>query len=81
MHRTTQVHNPRPGVYMQSTEQIWSAITSAVLEVGPAAGVPPSERGVGFDATRSLVLVDRDEKAIRYFIYRLGTLVWIKNAG
>lgn len=34
-------------------------------------------RGVGFDATSSLVLVDKNMKAIRYFIYRLGTLGWI----
>ena len=69
--RPSQVHNPRPGMYMQSTEQMWNALTTAVFAVKPAADETHlSVRGVGFDATSSLVLVGKDGKAIRYFIYR-----------
>ena len=47
---------------MQSTEQMWESLTSAVRALGRVDGL--SVRGVGFDATCSLVLVDKDGKAI-----------------
>ena len=65
-----QVNNPSPGVYQQSTRQIWKCVTSAVRAVVlPEAEAGKDEllvRGVGFDATCSLVLVDGAGKAIGY---------------
>ena len=69
--RCTQVNNPSPSVYQQSTRQIWKCVTSAVRAVVPEAeaeakGGQLVVRGVGFDATCSLVLVDGAGKTIGY---------------
>jgi D-ribulokinase len=51
-----------PGeVVEQSSDDIWRAVTSAVREAVEASGLPPDAvRGVGFDATCSLVVLDRN---------------------
>jgi|GEM_PF-12558 len=45
----------------QSSNDIWRAATSAVREAFEESGLPPQAvRGMGFDATCSLVVLDRD---------------------
>lgn len=48
---------PRPGHVQQSTTDIWDAVCRAVRETAAAAGTV-TVRGIGFDATCSLALVD-----------------------
>ena len=49
-----------PGdIVEQSSDDIWRAATSAVREAVEASGLPPEAvRGMGFDATCSLVALD-----------------------
>jgi D-ribulokinase len=50
-------HSPAPGHYVQSSRGIWAAVGAAVRLAMTAAGAAPSDvRGVGFDATCSLVV-------------------------
>src|SRR6202044_2458459 len=51
-----------PGdIVEQSSDNIWSAVTSAVREAVEASDLPPEAiRGMGFDATCSLVVLDRN---------------------
>ena len=51
-----------PGeIVEQSSDDIWRAVTSAVREAVEASGLPPEAvKGMGFDATCSLVALDRD---------------------
>jgi D-ribulokinase len=55
-----------PGeIVEQSSEDIWRAATSAVREAVEASGVAPADvAGMGFDATCSLVAVDRDRRPL-----------------
>src|SRR6202046_3930915 len=55
-----------PGdIVEQSSDDIWSAVTSAVREAALASGLPaPAVRGMGFDATCSLVVLDRDARPL-----------------
>ena len=55
-----------PGdIVEQSSDDIWGAVTSAVSEAVEASGLPPEAiRGMGFDATCSLVALDRDRKSV-----------------
>jgi D-ribulokinase len=55
-----------PGdIVEQSSDNIWSAVTSAVREAVEASGLPPEDvRGLGFDATCSLVALDRDARPL-----------------
>ena len=53
-------------MYQQSTDQLWKCVASAVRAVLPEEdGDELVVRGVGFDATCSLVLVDEAGKAVR----------------
>ena len=53
-----------PHLFEQSGDQIWSAITECVRHVIHDAGVAPDDvHGIGFDATCSLVVVDRSSYA------------------
>jgi D-ribulokinase len=51
-----------PGdIVEQSSDDIWRAVTLAVSEAVEASGLPPEAvRGMGFDATCSLVALDRN---------------------
>jgi D-ribulokinase len=53
-----------PGdIVEQSSDDIWSAVTSAVREAIQASGLPAQAvRGMGFDATCSLVALDRNAR-------------------
>jgi D-ribulokinase len=55
-----------PGdIVEQSSNDIWSAVTSAVQEaVEPSGLAPEAVRGMGFDATCSLVVLDRDARPL-----------------
>src|ERR1700761_3769161 len=49
----------------QSSDDIWRAATSAVREAVEASGLPPEAvRGMGFDATCSLVALDRNARPL-----------------
>jgi D-ribulokinase len=49
----------------QSSDDIWRAVTLAVNEAVEASGLPPDAvRGMGFDATCSLVALDRDARPL-----------------
>src|SRR3712207_6101358 len=50
-------HEPG-GIVEQSSNDIWRAVCTCVREVMHSAGIPPeSLRGIGFDATCSLVVL------------------------
>ena len=55
-----------PGeIVEQSSDDIWRAVTSAVREAVEASGLPPDAvGGMGFDATCSLVVLDRDGRPV-----------------
>ena len=55
-----------PGdIVEQSSDDIWGAVTSAVSEAVQASGLPPEAiRGMGFDATCSLVALDRNARPL-----------------
>ena len=55
-----------PGdIVEQSSDDIWSAVTSAVREAIQASGLPAQAvRGMGFDATCSLVVLDRNARSL-----------------
>jgi D-ribulokinase len=55
-----------PGdVVEQSSDDIWSAVTSAVREAVQASGLPAQAvRGMSFDATCSLVVLDRNARPL-----------------
>ena len=53
------VWHPRPDHIEQSSDDIWLAATAAVRDALRGSGATPSEvRGIGFDATCSLVAID-----------------------
>lgn len=49
---------PRPGFMQQSSEEIWRAVCESVREAMAASGDVGDVRGIGFDATCSLVALD-----------------------
>ena len=55
-----------PGdIVEQSSDDIWSAVASAVREAVEASGLKPEAvRGMGFDATCSLVALDRNARPL-----------------
>ena len=55
--RPLQIWRPRPNFVQQSSADIWDAVVQAVRAAMAAAG-PVAIRGIGFDATCSLVLLD-----------------------
>jgi FGGY-family pentulose kinase len=77
------VDNPQPGLYHQSTRQVWECVGSTARQA--VTGGLPNEtdlscvRGIGFDATCSLVLVDGEGKTIRYGGLSLFTLLCMVN--
>ena len=58
--REIRIWRPRPGLAQQSSADIWSAVCAVVrTALGQARdSTSPVVRGIGFDATCSLVLVD-----------------------
>lgn len=56
---------PRPDFVEQSSEDIWRAVCSTVQSVLIAANVAPGDiAGISFDATCSLVVLDREDQPL-----------------
>lgn len=59
--RDIAVHHGKGGVVEQSSRQIWGAVCASVREAVAGAAVPAGDiRGIGFDATCSLVVLGQD---------------------
>lgn len=57
--RATRTWTPQPEYFQQSSDDIWDAVCATVQEV--IQGIPPhSIKGIGFDATCSLVVLDEN---------------------
>lgn len=57
--RSIQTWNPKPGFYEQSSDEIWSACIHCIKTV--TEGIKAEFiKGIGFDATCSLVCIDKD---------------------
>ena len=60
-----EMWRPRPDFVEQSSEDIWAACRAAVAGAMARAGISSEVvRGIGFDATCSLVVLDGDDKPI-----------------
>jgi len=56
-----QMWGPHPEHVEQSSEDIWQAVCNAIRTALRTAGVAPEQvRGLGFDATCSLVVLDAE---------------------
>ncbi|ORE16903.1 Pentulose kinase [Rhizopus microsporus] len=56
-------YNPKHDIFEQSTDNIWSSITKCVRNIIKIANLSPeSVKGIGFDATCSLVALDKHGK-------------------
>jgi len=59
------IWNDRANFYEQSSDNIWTAVCSAVHSVLEQEDIAPSQvAGIGFDATCSLVVLDKDSKPL-----------------
>jgi FGGY-family pentulose kinase len=57
------MHQPRPDHAEQSGEDVWQAVGGAAKAAREAAGLPPEAvAGISFDATCSLVALDREDR-------------------
>ncbi len=65
--KDVDVHSPRAGFYMQSSEQVWDRIASCIRDAIAQAGLDDVGAivGIGFAATCSLVLVDEEGTTLR----------------
>ncbi len=60
-----QTWRPQPDFVQQSSEDIWRAVRAAVRQaLSEAEARPEDVRGVGFDATCSLVVLDRGDRHV-----------------
>src|SRR5437588_9403941 len=60
-----QTWRPHPDHVEQSSDDIWQAVCSAVRTALRTASVAPERvRGLGFDATCSLVVLDADDRPV-----------------
>ncbi|ORY86790.1 hypothetical protein BCR37DRAFT_123748 [Protomyces lactucae-debilis] len=58
--KPTQLFRSGPDIYEQSTEDIWSAICECTRRIMQESGVSPEHvKGLGFDATCSLAVLNR----------------------
>ena len=59
--KPTQLFRAGPDIYEQSTEDIWDAICDSTRRVISESGISPDTvKGVGFDATCSLAVLNKD---------------------
>lgn len=59
------IWNERPDHFEQSGEDIWNAIVTTVQSIVRASGLKPCDiNGLGFDATCSLVVLDKELKSV-----------------
>src|SRR2546421_1085253 len=60
-----QLWRPHPEHVEQSSEDIWRAVCAAVRAALKVAGAAPEQvRGIGFDATCSLVVLDAEDRPV-----------------
>ena len=57
------IHNPRKDFYLQSSKEIWNAVVKCIKAI--LREVEVEVKGIGFDATCSLVVLDKDGEGIR----------------
>ncbi|MBL8028336.1 MAG: FGGY-family carbohydrate kinase [Fibrobacteres bacterium] len=63
--REIKQHRPKEDFVEQSSNDIWSNLCSAVKEAVAKSGVIPAHiKGIGFDATCSLVALDKNNKSV-----------------
>src|SRR5206468_5231168 len=63
--RPIAMHNPEPEHAEQSSEDVWRAVAHATRTALKAAGAKPEDvRGVSFDATCSLVVLDAEDRPV-----------------
>jgi FGGY-family pentulose kinase len=63
--RAIQMWQPKPDWAEQSSDNIWDAVGQAVRQVVRESGALPEQiRGIGYDATCSLVVLDGDNQAL-----------------
>ena len=56
------MYNPCEGRYLQSSQEVWSAVEEVVRKVVEEEGLASHQvKGLGFDATCSLVVVGEEE--------------------
>jgi FGGY-family pentulose kinase len=61
--RPLALHQPRPGHAEQASTDVWQAVCGAARAAREQAGAAPEAvAGIGFDATCSLVALDRDDR-------------------
>jgi len=77
------MNRPRENHAEHSSEDIWSAVCRAVRAARAASGLPASAIGaIGFDATCSLVVRDRDGQPLTVSTSgeaRFDTIVWLDH--
>eukprot|EP01104_Vermistella_antarctica_P018474 TRINITY_DN6861_c0_g1_i1.p1 TRINITY_DN6861_c0_g1~~TRINITY_DN6861_c0_g1_i1.p1 ORF type:complete len:595 (+),score=107.94 TRINITY_DN6861_c0_g1_i1:43-1785(+) len=57
---------PKADFYEQSSSEIWTGVCECIKEVLTTSGVSPDQvHGIGFDATCSLVVLDKEHKPLR----------------
>ncbi|XP_048727454.2 FGGY carbohydrate kinase domain-containing protein-like isoform X2 [Ostrea edulis] len=62
---TIRIWNPDTNFYLQSSDDIWNAVTQVVKTVVDQSGVDKDFiHGIGFDATCSLVILDDEGKPV-----------------
>lgn len=57
------IHNPKQDYYMQSSSEIWKAVCTCVRQVSSKSA---RIKGIGFDATCSMVVVGEEGQPLRY---------------
>lgn len=63
--RAIRMWKPRPDFVEQASNDIWAACCAATREALALAKIPPSDvKGIGFDATCSLVALDADNRPV-----------------
>ncbi len=81
-HRT-QLHRPQPDHAEHSSEDIWQCVCRSVRTAITAAGVDPAAiKGIGFDATCSLVVRDRTGRPLSVSTGgdpQWDTIVWLDH--
>jgi FGGY-family pentulose kinase len=81
--RPIAIHRPKPGHAEHDSAEIWSAVCAAVRAARAAAGVAPQAIvGIGFDATCSLVVRDREGNQLTVSTggeQRWDTIVWLDH--
>jgi FGGY-family pentulose kinase len=77
------MHRPLPGHAEHSSDDVWAAVGRAVRAALAAAGArPEAVRGIGFDATCSLVALNRDGRPVSVSTTgedRWDTIVWLDH--